>query len=741
MMAVGLIVVGFGAFAGWSFFSERPMPAQAALSRGRVPLIAGTVLITVWAADLIIMHGLPLFAPTAGASAAANGHYLEYSWLVVIGGLVGVGMGFSLNNRALRVAHRRQSELVADHNEMKESLQKSEERFRDFAESATDWFWEMDAELRFSYLSEKFSSGTGLSQGALLGKTREESGNPGVPPEIWDMHLENLAAHRPFREFLLPRPQSDGTTVWVSVSGIPKFDAAGTFLGFRGAVKNISERKKTEDALRESEARFRQLVESTKAVAWELDLDSWRFTYVSPQVVDLLGYPVEEWQTENFWADHIYPEDRDFAVAYCTASTERGENHEFEYRMIAADGRAVWLRDIVTVVIENGRPARLRGFMVDITEQKNAERELHTSQRRFRAIFDNVPAALFLKEQHGPYKLVNRTYANWFGLEPDEIVGKTVHDLYPKERADRYDAGDRETVRSNTVTTDEIDIPLPTGETRTFSLTKFPIADGDRMTDLGGVMIDVTERKRAESQLYRAIISAEDANLAKSRFLANMSHEIRTPLNAILGFADTMRGEIFGPLGSERYVDYTDDIYTSGRHLLELINDILDISRVEVGGYPVMKEDLAAAAIIDECVALVRNMAEASTVQLQAMLPDDARRVFADRRAFKQIVINLMSNAVKFTPDGGAVTVSMRHADKWSEIRVTDTGVGIANDDLPHITKPFERGQVDKYEHKDGIGLGLAITQSLVDLHDGTLDIDSRPSEGTTVTVRFPNRA
>lgn len=742
MTAVYLIAIGFGAFASWSFFSERLVSREATLSRGRMPLFAGIVLITAFfIADLFAMHGFHFVLPINGSAAFAGESDLDYRLFAVIAGLAGIVVGFSMNSRDQAAALRREKELRADNDRMKAVLEENEERFRDFAESATDWFWETDAQLRFSYLSEKFSSATGLPQEALLGKTRKETGNPGVDPVLWERHLEGLTARRPFRDFVVPRTLGDGTTIWNSASGVPRFDSSGTFLGYRGVVRNITQRKQVEDSLRESEERFRQIVESTKAVAWELDLETWRFTYVSPQAVALLGYSITQWKEENFWVDHIVPEDRENAVAFCNASTERGESHEFEYRMFAKDGRVVWLRDIVAVVVEEGQSVQLRGFMVDITQQKEIEKALRASQQRFEAIFDNVPAALFLKEVEGQYKLVNQTYSAWFGVKPEEIIGKTVHELYPKERAERYDTSDRETVTSNKVTSNEVDIPGPDGKLRTFTLTKFPIMDGAHITDIGGVMVDITKRKQAESQLQRAIVSAEEANHAKSRFLANMSHEIRTPLNAILGFADTMRGEIFGPLGSERYTDYADDIYLSGRHLLELIDDILDISRIEVGEYPIQQENVAAAEIVEECATLVESMVKASNLVLRTEIPEKTVNLFADRRALKQVVLNLMANAVKFTPDGGEIVVSVRPDDRSCTLCVSDTGIGIADEDLANITKPFERGRVGAYEHKDGIGLGLAITKSLVEMHAGTMTIDSQPGEGTAVSVTFPDVA
>lgn len=615
MTFLDIAVVLTGIVAARSFFSARKATGSSIRLHGRIPLLFGIALITgFFAVDLFVMHGLPIVMPAVDNMAVMKALHLELSWPAMIGGLLGIVVGFTRNNRDLNEVIASQVQLHSEHDAMKHALQQSEERFRDFAKSATDWFWEMDAELRFSYLSERFSPTTGLSRDYLMGKTRQESGNPGVDPDVWQEHLETLAAHRPFRNFVLPRTKPDGSRVWISVSGIPKFDGSGAFVGYRGTAR-------------------------------------------------------------------------------------------------------------------------------DVTEEKEAEQALQVSDRRFRAIFDNVPAALFLKETDGRYKLINRRYSEWFGMQPEEIIGKSVHELYPRERADRYAACDREMAETGDVHTDEVEIPLSTGKSRTFTITKFPITDGERMTDIGGVIVDVTERKRAETQLLVAREVAEEANRAKSRFLANMSHEIRTPLNAILGFADTMHSEIFGPLGSERYLDYADGIVTSGRHLLELINDLLDISRIEAGEYPIRRESVAVSELIEECTLLVQSIAEVSAVSLRTEVPENAPDFHADRRALKQVLLNLMSNAVKFTPDGGEIVISVRYEAGWSELSVRDTGVGIAEADLPTITNPFERGRVGEFERKEGVGLGLAITKSLVDLHDGKLSILSRVNGGTTVTVRLPDAA
>jgi signal transduction histidine kinase len=234
------------------------------------------------------------------------------------------------------------------------------------------------------------------------------------------------------------------------------------------------------------------------------------------------------------------------------------------------------------------------------------------------------------------------------------------------------------------------------------------------------------------------LINAEEANQAKSEFLTSMSHELRTPLNAILGFADLMSHEVLGPLGVKKYGEYANDIHASGEHLLSLVNDLLDLSTIEAGKQNLNLEKVKIGEIIEECTKTLVVKAEENGIELVQSIPDDAMMVLADRRAVKQILINLLTNAVKFTSSGGKVEVSVKESNGEVAFQIADTGRGIRQEDLPTITDLFTKSQTDPYKVADGWGLGLAITKALVDLHDGKLDIQSELGAGTTITVTLP---
>jgi signal transduction histidine kinase len=258
----------------------------------------------------------------------------------------------------------------------------------------------------------------------------------------------------------------------------------------------------------------------------------------------------------------------------------------------------------------------------------------------------------------------------------------------------------------------------------------------------GGVVSiynDVTERQHAEDALREAKEAAEIANRTKSEFLANMSHELRTPLNAIIGFSEIITDELFGPIGSSRYTEYSRDILASGRHLLNLINDILDVSKAEAGKIELHDEPVAIADTIASALRLVTPRARENGLVLDSATAGDGIVLNADALRLKQVFLNLLSNSVKFTPAGGRVTVRTAILDDGRfMLTVSDTGIGIAEADLAVVLTPF--GQVDsklsrKYE---GTGLGLPLSQALVRLHGGELAIASQPGEGTTVTIILP---
>ncbi|MCC7269003.1 MAG: PAS-domain containing protein, partial [Caulobacteraceae bacterium] len=380
---------------------------------------------------------------------------------------------------------------------------------------------------------------------------------------------------------------------------------------------------------------------------------------------------------------------------------------------------------------------------------------------RLRDAIESFSEAFVLWDRGGRLLMCNRNYRNVFSLEPRLLKPGALRD-----QVNRY-----------AQLAIKHEHPSPDGRK---GVREAELHDGrwiqisERRTAEGGLVMtaaDITAiktqeeaRRLNEEQLQKAVdslersqeqlselarkyeaekVRAEGANKAKSEFLANMSHELRTPLNAINGFSEIMVGEMFGPLGDTRYRDYARDILDSGQHLLNLINDILDMSKIEAGKMTLRFEPLSLEDVAHDALRLVRHRAEAQGLALELefpTLPD----VEADYRAVKQVLLNLLSNALKFTPRGGTVTVraALRHEALGEAVRlsVVDTGIGIAKDDLARLARPFEQVESQHSKTQQGTGLGLALTKSLVELHGGRLELEITPGAGTTVSFSLPLR-
>ena len=387
----------------------------------------------------------------------------------------------------------------------------------------------------------------------------------------------------------------------------------------------------------------------------------------------------------------------------------------------------------------------------DITDQMRVEDALRISERQLSEAqrIGHIGHWRYLTEtrRFESSKAFNQIY----GWDPERFTATftAISDAVPPDDRARIDAIRKDAGKRKVSYRCEFRIVRPDGDIRFVRGEGQPEFDGSgRLVSFFGVNQDITEQKQIEEELLRERTRAELANSAKSEFLANMSHEIRTPLNAIIGFADIIEKEIFGPIGNEKYAEYISYVHASAEHLLDLVTDILDISTIEAGEMALTPEMLDLATMFDECARVVREQAHKAELTLSIALPDRDASVYADHRAVRQILLNLLSNAIKFTPPGGEVTLGAVASEENFTIFVSDTGVGIPAQYISTITQPFETGSDDPhastkgnpYIRSKGTGLGLAIVRSLANLHGGDVAIESEEGKGTTVRVWVPHR-
>ncbi|HEY2357819.1 MAG TPA: ATP-binding protein [Phenylobacterium sp.] len=514
-------------------------------------------------------------------------------------------------------------------------------------------------------------------------------------------------------------------------------------------------------AFSDSEQRFRLAVEAARCGIWEWDLAADKI-FMSEVTAALFGWRggVVEGQAV---LDRVSEGHRDgLREALGAAAVYGGFDVSFRVPSLTG-GRPVWIdaRGQGFGKSPEGGYARIIGVALDVTEERLAQARAQAAETRLRDAIESVSEAFVLWDRQGRLLMCNRNYRSFFRLEP--------HVLKPGVARDELDAQARLAVRQ--------EFPALGGRK---GVREAELVDGrwvqisERTTAEGGLVVtaaDITAlkaqeeaRRVNEEELRRVVdnlersqeqlselarkyeaekVRAEGANQAKSEFLANMSHELRTPLNAINGFSEMMTTEMYGPLGDARYRDYARDILSSGQHLLALINDILDMSKIEAGKMNLRFEPVALEDVAEDALRLVRNRAEAAGLALRldfSELPE----VEADYRAIKQVLLNLLSNAIKFTPRGGMVTVrAERRDDPLGErvrISVQDTGIGIPADDLARLARPFEQIESQHAKTQQGTGLGLALTKSLVEMHGGLLDLRSAPGHGTSATFSLPVR-
>ncbi|MFT5485784.1 MAG: PAS domain S-box-containing protein [Paracoccaceae bacterium] len=377
----------------------------------------------------------------------------------------------------------------------------------------------------------------------------------------------------------------------------------------------------------------------------------------------------------------------------------------------------------------------------DITEAKISQRVRALSERRLAHAQALARIGIFEWDARGSDMFWSDIMYEIVGLPTDSPpldFSQYLLLVHPESR-DLVRSTFRRLLTSGGKYNQEYEIIRPDGQIRAVRAEAEAVlhADGSVIRVLGSVH-DQTSAKRVETALREAKEAAVTANNAKSEFLANISHELRTPLNAVIGFSEVMIQEVFGPVGNDRYREYAGDIRQSGVHLLGVINDLLDYSKLEAGRVELHVEDISPAAIMDKCIRMMRQRAEAEDLTLLTDTGDAEDTVIrGDDRKITQVILNLMSNAIKFTPAGGLIRLSISRSGDGVDIVVSDSGIGMSANDIELALAPF--GQVDSSLNREytGTGLGLPLSKSLVELHGGTMTIDSMPGKGTTCTVHL----
>ncbi|MBB3769834.1 two-component system cell cycle sensor histidine kinase PleC [Angulomicrobium tetraedrale] len=500
---------------------------------------------------------------------------------------------------------------------------------------------------------------------------------------------------------------------------------------------------------------------------WDWDMGRGRMFW-SSSMFELLGHePRDELISFGEVSALVHPDDTNLYDVAKEIADKPGRIIERIFRMKHADGHWVWLRARAEVVPQdNGEPPHLVGIAVDVTEERRLAERTATADMRLRDAIESISESFVLWDSASRLVLCNSKFQSLHGFGDTNVAPGTPFEAIaaiarqpvvriPLRTEDRPEEGAR-----------AFEAQLEGG--RWLKVTERRTKDGGFVS----VGTEITALKRHEERLMEsekrlmALVAdlrksqqtlemqalqlaelaqnyadeknkAEDANRAKSEFLANMSHELRTPLNAIIGFSELMESGLFGPLGNLKYNEYCRDIRDSGRYLLDVINDILDMSRIEAGRVQLTLQPTKLDEIIKDAIRVMSVRADEKQLIVTSESDVDVT-VDADRRALKQITLNLISNAIKFTPEHGRITLRTRASARSALMVIEDTGIGIPKSALAKIGRPFEQVESQFTKTYKGSGLGLAIAKSLVELHGGTMRIRSSEGVGTTVILRLP---
>jgi PAS domain S-box-containing protein len=663
-------------------------------------------------------------------------------------------------------------EDITERKQAQQTLLESEHRFRVMADSCPIAIWVGDAKGRIRFANRTYLNFCGITSEELDPDAWRSLVHPDDAPQFLQALERTLNEHTRFNAEWRGR-RADGVWRWIESHAVPRFSAQGEFLGLVGTSADITERKQAEQALQISEEKFRQLAENIHEVFWMMSPSADEVLYVSPAYEQVWGRTCESlYQRPMSWTESVHPDDQAHAHAMFARQTQ-GEAIDSEYRILTSDGQEKWIRDRAFPVRDaSGQMIRVAGIAEEFTAQKHYQEELIRARedaeaanemlsaehaildgerKLLRAFIDNVPDLMFVKDTEGRFVVANPELAKLSGAEkPEAMLGKTDFDFYPHEIAAGFREEDQRVILSTLPVFDREETfrASATDELCYMLTTKVPLFDRHgHVTGVAGIGRNITQRIRAEIALRDSnlqlqettarakelALDANAANRAKSRFLANMSHEIRTPMNGVIGMNQLLLETSLTP-EQRRFAEVAQ---TSGRTLLALIDDILDLSKIEAGKIALENLLFDLGQTVDELVLPLRVHAEAKGLVIYSRVSSKIPRLLrGDAHRLRQVLTNLSANAIKFTARGGitlnAELENLCGCAATVRFTVTDTGIGIGAEQIAVLFSPFVQADASTTRKYGGTGLGLAISKQLVEMMGGSIGVNSREGQGSS---------
>ncbi len=661
-----------------------------------------------------------------------------------------------------------------------------EEKYRDIVENSSIIILDMDTSGRVTYFSRYSREFFGFSASEIIGKNVM-----GTIVPYRDSYGKDLSELMKSLSLFPDRytvnenenVKKDGTRVWIAWTNRGKFDKKGRLIGahcfgidrtgqkraedelnrYKGSLEELVksrtlELKRSYDELMESETKFRTM--SDLSLVGMIVLQDGLIKYANNGFARMTGYDIDELYSmePGGFLRMIHESDRAFVEEQARKKQqgEKGYVTNYQARARAKNGESRWVNIFGNTILFGGRPADFISI-VEITEMKKAEEALRISEQKFRNIFEEAPAGIFQSTYEGKFISVNAKLAEMFGYASPAAMLEEVTDIKTQLFAD---PAQRKIIveksnASSGYAHNEILYRRRDNSNFTANIYMRAVRDLDGKTlFFEGFVEDISERKAAEKELERyrthleelvesrtmelnaAKEQAESADRLKSAFLATMSHELRTPLNSIIGFTGILSQGLAGPLNDEQKKQL-EMVRSSAAHLLELINDVLDISKIEAGQFNISAAEFNMADVVKKAVMTAQPMAEKKGLIFESYIEENVGNVSGDRRRVEQVMLNLISNAVKFT-EKGRIRVECARTDDSVEVKVADQGIGIKKEDIKKIFTPFQQLDYGMTRHYEGTGLGLSISKKLVELMGGKIWVESEQGKGSVFGFLIP---
>jgi two-component system, cell cycle sensor histidine kinase and response regulator CckA len=610
-----------------------------------------------------------------------------------------------------------------------QSLRRSEAKYRMLMEQASDGICITDGHFILD-VNTRGCEMLGYEREELIGleiaklNDNEDLGN--APLRLDEIYAgKTLVSERALRH-------RDGTLLQVEMSAKALEDGR-----IQAIVRDITERKSAEEALRSSWRQYDELLNSVEGIVWEADAGTFKFTFVSKQAEAILGYPIERWLSEDtFWVDHLYQEDIGWAVAACSMATRGGRSHCLEYRMVAADGRVVWLRDVVSATAEGSGPAKLRGIMVDITERKRAEETLRATEQSYRDLVENAKDIIYTHDLEGRYLTLNKAGEEITGYTRDEAVGKSLAQVIAPEYLEKAMEMVGQKLSGKGPTIYNLEILAKDGRRVAVEVSTMLLYRDGQPVAVQGIARDVTERLQLEEQLLQA-----QKMEAVGRLAGGIAHDFNNLLTAITGYSDlTLRRLI--PENPLRF--NIEEIKKASDRAASLTRQLLAFSRKQV----LKPKVLDLNAVVSDMEKMLRRLI-GEDIELRTALDSELGRVKADPGQIEQVIMNLAVNARDAMPHGGNLIIETENVylnegyaashiavkpGAYVMLAITDTGQGLNEETQSRIFEPFFTTK----EVGKGTGLGLSMVYGIVKQSGGNIWVYSEVDKGTVFKIYLP---